>query len=130
MALQRVLLPALRLLLHLPHPSWPHDLKQPQRLNDFVSGTTFAEVVALYECDRKLRTLIHDGMERIEVAMRTRTGELLVAKGSLSYKDASFFREDFNHAAWLHTAQRRVERARSRNRAIAHYAANYGDYPF
>jgi hypothetical protein len=34
-------------------------------------------VVALYEADRKLRTLIHDGMERIQVMMRTRVTELL-----------------------------------------------------
>ena len=33
----------------------------------FVPGADFADVVALYEADRKLRTLIHDGMERIEV---------------------------------------------------------------
>lgn len=30
--------------------------------------TSFEDVIALYEADRKLRTLIHDGIERIEVA--------------------------------------------------------------
>lgn len=87
------------------------DPKQPKRLDEFIAGTTFEEVVALYEFDRKLRTLIHDGMERIEVAMRTRVGELLAARGALSYQNPSLFREDFDHAAWLGVAQKRVERA-------------------
>ncbi|WKD58611.1 Abi-like protein [Corynebacterium caspium DSM 44850] len=108
----------------------PDDPRQPKRLDIFIPGTTFTQVTALYEFDRKLRTLIHDGMERIEVAMRARIGELLVAKGALSYKDASLFRDDFDHESWLRTAQGRVERARKRNHAIAHYAANYDDYPF
>lgn len=106
------------------------DPKQPKRLDDFVPGTTFAQVADLYEFDRKLRTLIHDGMERIEVAMRARVGELLVKKGPLSYKDPFRFREDFEHQKWLRIAHHRVERARERNRAIDHYAANYDDYPF
>ncbi|MHB0834583.1 MAG: Abi family protein [Corynebacterium aurimucosum] len=37
------------------------------RISSFVDGTDFADVVSLYEADRKLRTLIHDGMERIDV---------------------------------------------------------------
>lgn len=108
----------------------PEDPKEPQRADDFVSGTTFEEVVALYEFDRKMRTLIYDGIERIEVALRARIGELLIAKGALSYKDPSFFREEFQHQEWLETAGKRVDRARKRDHAVAHYAANYDDYPF
>ncbi|WP_281706614.1 Abi family protein [Corynebacterium argentoratense] len=57
------------------------DPKNPQRLDSFVSGTSFSDVVALYEFDRKLRTLVHDALERIEVALRARVGELLLSKG-------------------------------------------------
>lgn len=108
----------------------PEDPKQPQRADSFVRGTKFEEIVALYEFDRKMRTLIYDGIERIEVALRARIGELLVAKGALSYKDPGIFREDFRHQDWLETAEKRVDRERKRNRAVAHYSVNYGDYPF
>lgn len=108
----------------------PEDPKEPQRADNFVPGTTFEEVVALYEFDRKMRTLIYDGIERIEVALRARIGELLIAKGALSYKDRSYFRENFQHQDWLETAEKRVDRARKRSQAVAHYAANYDDYPF
>lgn len=48
-----------------------------KRDDSFVEGAAFVDVTALYEADRKLRTLIHDGMERVEITMRTRIGELL-----------------------------------------------------
>lgn len=108
----------------------PADPKNPQRADDFELGTAFAEVVALYEFDRKMRMLIYDGIERIEVALRARIGELLIAKGALSYKDPGFFRKEFQHKEWLKTAEKRVLRAKKRNHAIAHYASNYSDYPF
>ena len=51
-----------------------------RRLDQFVPGTDFANVAELYEADRKLRTLVHDGMERIEVAVRTQVVEILCAQ--------------------------------------------------
>ncbi|AZA13098.1 Abi-like protein [Corynebacterium choanae] len=106
------------------------DPKNPQRLDDFIEGTSFTDVVALYEFDRKLRTLVHDGLERIEVALRARIGELLLSKGELSYRDPLIFRDSFDHTSRLDTAMRRVERAKKRNHAIAHYSTHYDDYPF
>ena len=106
------------------------DSKRPQRLDAFSPGTTFAEIVALYEFDRKLRTLIHDGVERIEVALRARIGERLVQRGALSYKDPTVFRPGFDHDSWLDMAQRRTDRARKHSPSIRHYYEQYGDYPF
>ena len=36
----------------------------------FVAGTTFADIVTLYNFDRELRVLCLDAIERIEVALR------------------------------------------------------------
>ncbi|WP_244891668.1 Abi family protein [Boudabousia liubingyangii] len=104
--------------------------KNPKRLDTFKPGTTFEEIVKLYEFDRKLRTLIHDGMERIEVTLRARIGELLIHKGPLSYQDPNLFRESFDHESWLKTTRGRVERAKQRSAAIKHYDEHYDDYPF
>lgn len=101
------------------------------RADDFYAGTSFAEVVALYEADRKLRTLVHDGMERVEVTMRARVGEWLCADGPLSYADPSRFRPSFDHAGWMSTADKRIHRAGKHNEAIKHYRREYGGrYPF
>ncbi len=50
-----------------------------EALEEFRDGTSFEDVVALYEADRKLRTLVFDAIERIETTMRTRVGESLCA---------------------------------------------------
>lgn len=97
-----------------------------QRGDTFEPATTFADVVALYEFDRKLRTLIHDGVERIEVMLRAQLNETIGAIGPLAYLDKTHFRPTFNHAAWLTTAQRRIDRSRCRNDAVRHHDEHYG----
>ena len=97
----------------------------------FVPGADFADVVALYEADRKLRTLIHDGMERIEVGLRSRLTSLLCRDNALGYQERRFYRSGFDLDGWLRTARRRVDRAGAHNTAIDHYKKQYGgQYPF
>lgn len=101
-----------------------------QRLDRFRSGTRFSDVIALYEADRKLRTLIHDGLERVEIACRAQISSLLSRPDALSYRDSSSYRPGFRLANWLGTAEKRVDRARRHNGAIKHYDAEYGgQYP-
>lgn len=97
----------------------------------FNPGTSFSDAAALYEADRKLRALVHDGMERIEIAMRTRVGEILIASDPLSYTDPKRFRPTFDHQSWLAALQKRISRAGRNNEAIKHYRDNYNaQYPF
>ena len=101
----------------------------------YCEHSTFTDAVRLYEADRKLRTLIHDGIERIEVTMRTRLGERLCVSGSnptpVSYRDPAHFRTGFDHSQWVKTAKKRVGRARKHNEAIQHYYDEYNQsYPF
>lgn len=97
----------------------------PERLDAFTSGTTFESVAQLYEFDRKLRTLIHDGIERIEVSLRSHVSYVLGAEGPIAYQDAALFRPSFEHAQWLQTAQTRAERARRHNKSILHHESKY-----
>ena len=104
--------------------------RTPARADSFVPGSTFSEVADLYEFDRKLRTLVHDGIERIEIALRTRVGERIVTHGPLAHQEKNLFRPDFDHRTWLKTARRRIQRAEGNNAAIRHYADKYEGYPF
>lgn len=97
----------------------------------FKPGTRFSDAVALYEADRKLRALVHDGMERVEIAMRTRVGEALTATDPLAYADPQRFRPTFNHKKWMTTLDKRINRAGRNNEAIKHYRDSYdSQYPF
>ncbi|CAK3975195.1 Abi family protein [Vibrio crassostreae] len=48
----------------------PH-LKRPKRLNEFLPETSFDDVFSLYLLDKKLRIAMLDGLERIEVFVRS-----------------------------------------------------------
>ncbi|KDS92558.1 CAAX protease [Dermabacter hominis 1368] len=101
------------------------------RSDCFRPDVSFADVVALYEADRKLRTLVHDGMERVEVALRARLGEVLCDPDPVGYTDPARFRPSFDHARWMKAATKRIRRARKHNEAINHYRDNYAaQYPF
>lgn len=101
-------------------------LQSGHRSDSFTPGVAFADVVALYEFDRKLRTLVHDGMERVEVSLRAHLNETIGAIGPLAYLDSSNFRPSFDHSSWLTTVQKRVDRARRSNEAVRHHDRQYG----
>lgn len=102
-----------------------------KRSDRYVEGTSFSHAVELYEADRKLRTLIHDGIERVEIATRTRLGELLCANDPLAYTNPTRFRPTFDHDRWMATAKKRVRRATKSNESIRHYLDVYdGQFPF
>ena len=67
------------------------------RLDEFDNGISFADVVALYEADRKLRTLLFDAIERIETTMRTRIGDCLCMTDPVFYQNSANFRPTFRH---------------------------------
>lgn len=97
-----------------------------QRLDTFSHGTTFDEVLALYEFDRSLKLLVQQGIERVEVAVRSRIGHHLGEMGPLAHLDARNFRDGFAHEEWCEIAMRRVSRVRSRDDTVRHHDQNYG----
>ncbi|AKA97085.1 Abi family protein [Corynebacterium ulcerans] len=103
-----------------------------ERSDHFVEGTTFSQVTRLYEADRKLRTLIHDGIERIEIAMRTQITEVLCLRSPddpTAYLGNVLFKEKFNHIDWLSSIYRRLARAK-KSESIKHYSRSYsGQFP-
>lgn len=104
-----------------PHPSQKH-----QRFDDFLPGTRFTEVLALYNFDNALKRLVWGAIERVEIAFRSRIGHILGETGPLAHTDPSNFRSNFDHAAWWRTAKRRISRARGADASVDHHDENYG----
>ncbi|MDO4666195.1 MAG: Abi family protein [Actinomycetaceae bacterium] len=101
------------------------------RGDTLTADISFADAANLYEADRKLRTLIYDGLERIEVALRARLSAQICSEDPLRYQKREAFRQDFNHTQWLATVNKRISRAMVRSESIRHYARDYdGYYPF
>src|SRR5579862_7295206 len=53
----------------------------------YREGTTFEQILDCYVFDRKLRLLVIDAVERIEIAIRT----IIINELALKYKDAHWY---------------------------------------
>ena len=104
-----------------------------RRTDHFAPGTTFDQVLALYEFDRRLKLLVLDAVERIEIMIRVRVGHTLGERGTFAHLDESCLDGKFTrastsagmtaHETWL----RRVKdgQARSQEDFVRHFRETY-----
>ena len=92
----------------------------------FRAGTKFEQIAGLYIFDRKLRLLVLDAIERIEVAVRTAiTYRIAHIYGSFGHADSSNFLPGFDHQAFM--GQLEKEERRSRERFVCHFRKQYAE---
>ena len=108
---------------------YEHPLTENQRRNhQFLPGTTLDAVLNLYILDRKLRLLVMDAIERIEVAVRTRwAGALALRHGSHAHMQSDLFKNPWQHANDI--AKVAAELVDSSETFIVHYRNSY-DEPY
>lgn len=92
----------------------------------FKPGTRFETILDLYGFDRKLRLLVMDAIERVEVSLRTRWAyELANRYGPSAHEDVALFRDADKHERCLNNI--RAELGRSRETFVQHYRQTYSD---
>jgi abortive infection bacteriophage resistance protein len=96
----------------------------------FRPGVTFDDVLDLYIFDRKLRLLVMDAVERIEVAIRAALSNRIgPAEGAHWYLNPLLFSPGFDHAGYIADLQRDIghapENAKRRDIYIQHYYQTY-----
>lgn len=102
----------------------------------FAPSTTLELVWNRYCFDRRLRALLLDSIERIEVCVRTRlvyhfahytgsNGKPMGAFGHLQHINLPGFRKPAEHANWLAALIR--EQGRANDTFVAHFIHKYGD---
>lgn len=57
----------------------------PQRLDEFASGASFDDGVALHDFDRRLSHVLLDGLQQVEIGLRVRIGYTLGKHGALAH---------------------------------------------
>lgn len=98
------------------------------RNHQFKPGTTFEQVLSLYIFDRKLRLLVMEAIERIEVAVRSRwAGALALRHGSHAHMQSDLFKCPWQHARDL--ARIAGELEKSSETFVVHYRCHYKE-PF
>lgn len=84
-------------------------------LSSYEPGTTLDQVMALIDYDRRLRLLMLDAVERIEISVRMRIGYTLGKKSPFAHLDSSTFEDNFvrryKHGAWVAKAQESHQRS-------------------
>jgi abortive infection bacteriophage resistance protein len=104
------------------------------RSDNFVAGSSFDQVVALYEFDKQLRLLVLDAVERVEIAVRTCIADQLGKHDPLAHEcahllDARFCSDvvpgtgktEFEH--WSDRLQ--IAIGKSRDDFVAHHRDHY-----
>lgn len=103
--------------------------------HDFREPVEFRVVLDRYVFDRKLRLLLLDAIERIEVSFRAALSNSIAQRHTPHwYQDASLFEAGYDHAALITELKRQIvhnpstpEREAQRDIHIRHYYDNYYD---
>lgn len=113
---------------------YPRRDQSSQGGNTFQPGTDFANVADLYEFDRKLRTLIHDALERVEIAMRNALVEQLGPSSPEAIYNPDFYAASTDKYYEVYFAiQNKIKRAYNRRRregdtSVQHNLDTYGPH--
>ncbi|KAA0876455.1 Abi family protein [Nitrincola tapanii] len=116
--------------------------KTPRRLDCFMAGSHFADVVQLYVFDKKLRLLALDALERIEMAVRVDIAHKLGRNDPYAHENPKCLHGHFSkqvkksglakgkteHQLWLEKYRSHLWRSR-REPFVEHYLNNYGRLP-
>lgn len=105
--------------------------EQPAAVNGdhrFRAGTSFEDALSLYVFDRRLRLLVMDAVERIEVSLRGAWAHHLALKyGPHGYIDAAIYHPPHHYTKAVEGLKEEI--ARSRDTFIVHYKNKYTDPP-
>jgi abortive infection bacteriophage resistance protein len=90
----------------------------------YQAGTTFEQIAQFYIFDQKLRSLLMDAIQRVEVWLRTAiTYELAHEYGAFGYLKKSNFNRNFDHKTFLKTLEGEFEK--SKESFVQHYREKY-----
>lgn len=115
---------------------------QAVRLDAFVPGSRFEDVVRLYVFDKKLRLLALDALERIEMAVRVNVAHLLGQRDPRAHENPACLHGNFakkqitrgpdsgktQHQLWLGKYHSMLHRAR-KEPFVVHHLQQYGALP-
>jgi abortive infection bacteriophage resistance protein len=119
----------------IPYPAHQSKPPRPQREDGFMSGARFQDAVELYVFDKKLRLLILDAIERVEVAFRVDIAYLLGKKDKFAHTNPALLHGNFTKKIDPKTGKTRYQEwlikhdqliNRSKEDFTEHYKTKYG----
>jgi abortive infection bacteriophage resistance protein len=117
---------------------YPFRENMPGKVNGkkdtFIEGTHFSNALNLYVFDKKLRLIVLDALERIEIAIRVDIAHRLGERDTFAHVNAQWFDGKFTKAGWNNQPSKhdewikRYDRlvSRSKESFISHYKQKHG----
>jgi abortive infection bacteriophage resistance protein len=92
--------------------------------HSFIKEISFDDIIELYVFDRRLRLLVFNAIEKIEIALRTKiVYEFSLTKGSHWHEDANMYRNNYFFNKNINSLYEEVDR--SSETFIEHYKQTY-----
>lgn len=88
----------------------------PDNSENFSLGTTFSDVLALYLFDKRLRLILLDALERIEITFRAEISYHMGSKDRLAHQNKQLLNPKpaaIHYDKWLSTHSHAIERSRA-----------------
>lgn len=106
----------------------PFEAPEAQRLvagaHLFKAGTDFDRIVSAYVFDRRLRVLLLEAIERVEIALRTHWAQILAESyGAHAYLAPDLFNKTHIYEACLSSLDEELDR--SKETFVQHYKSKY-----
>lgn len=104
-----------------------------RRSDSFLSDSNFEAARELYVFDKRLKLLLLDAIERVEIAVRAEIALYLGAQDTYAHDNPAFFRPSFlavqpsgqsHHQEWLKKFESAVKR--SKDEFVLHHKRKYG----
>jgi abortive infection bacteriophage resistance protein len=96
--------------------------------HEFKVNASFVNIVKLYEFDRKLRGLVYEALELIEIELRTGIAyEMAHLLGPFGHNDQNNFTNEYRFKEIRETATKEVER--SKEVFVEHFKEKYYEFP-
>lgn len=111
--------------------------RSPEILDDFREGTTFPLIHDIYVFDKRLRLIVMDALERIEIGLRTQISLLLGKIDPWAHRNSKMLHGNFakrparrgvnttKHDEWLDRLDKKF--ASSKEDFAKHFHLNYGE---
>lgn len=99
-----------------------------KRSRKFKKSTTFSQISELYEFDNKLRSIIFESIQKIEISIRSRLiNNYSIKYGSHWYTKLKLFKEYKDFTSFQSKALKAIDENGKKEKFITHYTSKYDE---
>ncbi|WAM36921.1 Abi family protein [Caldicellulosiruptor acetigenus] len=110
---------------------WHSFLRKDNKFEHFAGNISFEDIYHIYRFDQKLRHIIFEVIEEIEITFRTKVVNYFACTyGPLKYKEPEYFENAEYHKEFLNEIEKAIKEQENKEQFVRHYLNKYsGEFP-